>query len=61
MSFCSCSPHQFLGTGPAKGLKNKGFLGSVPHRIRSHADMLRIVGYVPKWLSEFDDLSEAVK
>jgi len=23
--------------GPAKGLKNKGFLGSVPHRIRSHA------------------------
>lgn len=29
--------------------------------IRSHADMLRIAGYVPKWLSEFDDLSEAVK
>ena len=26
MSFCLCSPHQFLGTGPAKGLKNKGFL-----------------------------------
>ena len=35
MSFCLCSPHQFLGTDPAKGLKNKGFLGSVPHRIRS--------------------------
>lgn len=28
---------EFLGTGSAKGLKNKGFLGSVPHRVRSHA------------------------
>ena len=29
--------------------------------IGSYADMLKAAGYTPKWLSEFDDLSEAVK
>ena len=51
MSFCLCLPHQFLGTGPAKGLKNKGFLGSVPHRICPPPDPHAGFGQDAEWVT----------